>query len=59
MRDHLKAAQAFRLNPASKPRTLMRIASDPLAKENALERDHLLSAVGDCWEPYLYSLRRV
>jgi hypothetical protein len=36
-----------------------RIVSDPLAKENALERDHLHSAVGNCWERYLYSLRRV
>ena len=36
-----------------------RIVSDTLAKENALERDHLRSAVGNWWERYLYSLRRV
>ena len=37
----------------------MRIASDTLATEDALERDHLRSTIRDCWEPHLYGLRRV
>jgi hypothetical protein len=53
-------AHPFRVESVRKTQHFTsRIASDPLAKKNALERDYLLSAVGNCWERYLYSLRRV
>jgi hypothetical protein len=37
----------------------MRIASDTLATENALERDHLRSAFGGRRDRHLYGLLRV
>ena len=37
----------------------MRIASDTLAAEDALERDHLRSAFGGRRDRHLYGLRRV
>jgi hypothetical protein len=49
----------FELKPLRKVRILLGLASNTLAKEDAVERDHLRSAIGNCREPYLYGLRRV
>jgi hypothetical protein len=49
----------FELKPLRKVRILLGLASNTLAKEDAVERDHLRSAIDNCREPYLYGLRRV
>jgi hypothetical protein len=49
----------FELKAPRKTRTLLRIASDTLATEDALERDHLRSAIGGRRDRHLYGLRRV
>ena len=56
---HLKAAQAFGLNPSLKPRIVFGVVSDTLATEDALECGHLHSATGNRRERYLHGVCRV